>query len=473
MFRRLLAVAVFALPTRASAQAAREGFALDRYHAPPSIEDGLGRERPDTLGHLRPSAALVVDYGYAPLVLGQGGDAIGNVVGHQVVGHVAAALGILDRFQVDLDVPVTLFQSGDDPAILAFHDGQPVGARTFEAPGSFAMGDPAIGGSVLALGEKTGPQIGASLAFPLPLGSQEDLASDGGFGMRLRADGALVGDGGSIGAGLGFARRPRRAFEPGVLETGNEITFDLGAYLSVTDDVEALFELGGATEFREAFASDETAIETLLGARMSLPPGLVIGVGAGPGLTRAVGVPTLRAVVEVGFAPARAAAPVGRTGPSPEEEDIIGPAATDRDSDGIPDERDLCPVDAEPTNGVDDEDGCPDTVRLEDGRIRLIGGIAFEHGTDQTTAESQQVVEELAALLVAHPELASVRIQGYGDERDGSRQDLALATSRARAVRARLVEMNVDEGRLGARGVPGEPSHSGGHIEVVVVEGGP
>jgi outer membrane protein OmpA-like peptidoglycan-associated protein len=470
MIRGLVAVLV-ASPTAAFAQPAREGFALDRFHAPPSVEDGFARERPSTLGHLRPSASLVADYAYAPLVLAQGDASVGNVVGHEAALHLALALGILDRFQAEVGLPLTVFQSGDDPALPVSVGGVPVRAQTYDAPGRFAVGDPTVGASVLAFGEETGPQVGASLAFPIPVGSQEDLASDGGFGMRLRADGALVSSGGSIGLGLGFARRPRRAFEAGVLETGNELTFDAGAYVSVADGVEAGLEVVGATLVRDAFASDQTALEALLGARVALPMGLVVGVGGGPGLTRAAGTPTVRALLTVGFALPRPPKPEERTGPRPEEEDIIGAAPTDRDADGIPDDRDLCPVDAEPTNGMDDEDGCPDTVRYEDGRIRLMGGISFAFGSEEIAAESIQTVEELAALLGAHPEIASVRIQGYGDERDGSRADMALATRRARALAARLVELSIDEGRLQTRGVAGDPEHGSGHIEVVVVEG--
>ena len=51
-----------------SAQTA-EGFRLDRYLAPPTTEDGLALQLPTTLGDLRYSFGLVLDYAHAPLVL--------------------------------------------------------------------------------------------------------------------------------------------------------------------------------------------------------------------------------------------------------------------------------------------------------------------------------------------------------------------------------------------------------------------
>ncbi len=451
---------VLLAPAAAIAQA-RDGFTLDRYHAPPSVEDGLSRALPGTLGHLRPSAALAADYGLAPLVLAQGDDVavVGNVVGHQAVGRLVASLGILDRYQADLEVPVTVFQSGDDPAVRG---------ATFEAPDAAAAGDPAIGGSALLLGDaERGAQLGTALAVVIPVGSQDALAGDGGVGVRAQALFAWLSPSLGLGANLGFARRPAREYDD--IRTGSELLFDAGTYIPL-GDIRLSAEISGATLASDAFSPRRTPVEALVGARWIHSSGIAVGAGAGPGITRAVGVPTVRGLVTVGWAPARPREE-GRVRRSNEEEDFVGPSAGDTDGDGLADDRDECIRDPEPTNGVDDEDGCPDTIRVEPERIRVLFPIAFQFGTDALTAESVQVVEEVAAVLASHAEIRVVRIQGHGDQQDGSRRDVALAERRARAVQAALVELGVDARRLRVRGQRGAPAHAAGYVELNIVEG--
>lgn len=460
--RGLLAALISLAPAAALAQA-REGFALDRFHAPPSVEDGLARALPGTLGHLRPSAALAVDYGYAPLVLAQGDDVavVGHVVGHEAVGRLVGAFGILDRFQAEVEVPVTVFQSGDDPAVRG---------ATFEAPEAFGAGDPAIGGSALLFGRaERGAQLGASLAVAIPVGSQDALAGDGGVGMRGHWLFAWLSPSFGLGANLGFAARPARRYDD--VRTGSELLLDAGAYVPL-GDLRLSAEIAGATLVSDAFSPRRTPLEALVGARWVHSTGIAVGAGAGPGIGHAVGVPTVRGLLTVGWAPPRPR----ETGPvrrSNEDEDLVGPAAGDTDGDGLDDDRDQCLRDPEPTNGVDDEDGCPDTVRVEPDRIRILFPVAFEPGTDALTAESIPVVEEIATVLASRPEIRVVRIQGHGDRQDGSRRDVALAERRARAVRDGLVELGVDSSRLRIRGERGAPRRGGGYVELTIVEGHP
>src|SRR5688500_19510128 len=103
-----LVAGLYLLLVAGSAAAQQEAFAIDRYHAPPSIEDGLALQLPRTLGENRWSLALTIDYAHAPLVLGEvNGDDEEAIVSSQLVAHVAFAYGILDRFEVFAVVPVT------------------------------------------------------------------------------------------------------------------------------------------------------------------------------------------------------------------------------------------------------------------------------------------------------------------------------------------------------------------------------
>lgn len=92
-------------------------------------------------------------------------------------------------------------------------------------------------------------------------------------------------------------------------------------------------------------------------------------------------------------------------------------------------------------------------VSLQQKAIRLRQPIEFEAGSANITRTSTAVVEEVAELLRAHPEAASVEIQVHTD--DGLDQTLALnlTRDRANAVRDTLIRLGVDGTRLRAVGM--------------------
>jgi outer membrane protein OmpA-like peptidoglycan-associated protein len=136
----------------------------------------------------------------------------------------------------------------------------------------------------------------------------------------------------------------------------------------------------------------------------------------------------------------------------------------DNDGDGIPDGEDGCPGQPEVVNGVEDGDGCPDEsgARVEADRIVLEETVHFEFGTAVLRADSLDVLEDVARLLVAHPEYARVEIRGYTDYQGDEDFNLQLSQRRADRIRATLVRMGVGEERLTAVGMgEGEPIAEG------------
>jgi hypothetical protein len=96
-------------------------------------------------------------------------------------------------------------------------------------------------------------------------------------------------------------------------------------------------------------------------------------------------------------------------------------------------------------------------VRLQEGRLVWRRPLRFEGTatgpTARLTAESRQLVDELATLLGQHPEIDRVRIEAHWDSGIGREAALALTQSQADAVAQALVERGFPAQRLEAVGV--------------------
>lgn len=121
----------------------------------------------------------------------------------------------------------------------------------------------------------------------------------------------------------------------------------------------------------------------------------------------------------------------------------------DQDGDGVPDERDVCPEYA----GVDSEDaseaGCPARPCLsiiEPQAIHIMPKIYFATRAARIRPPSQPVLDEVARVLEAHPEL-QVAIIGHTD---GTEPE-SVALARARSVCDYLIERGVASAMLTVR----------------------
>ena len=137
-------------------------------------------------------------------------------------------------------------------------------------------------------------------------------------------------------------------------------------------------------------------------------------------------------------------------------QDDDGAPDPDNDGDGIPDGEDECPLEAEVINGVDDADGCPDegeeAVRVADGSIEIEERIYFDSDRATIKQRSFGVLEQVAAVMKARPEIGKVRIEGHTDGKGRALYNLALSQRRANAVRVFLIDRGVAAERLTARG---------------------
>ncbi len=124
----------------------------------------------------------------------------------------------------------------------------------------------------------------------------------------------------------------------------------------------------------------------------------------------------------------------------------------DSDHDGVPDGLDKCP--GTPPNTKVDAVGCPILFRTERGVERtavVLRGVNFETGQSALTPGSFTVLDQVAASLVANPEIR-IEIAGYTDNTGSASLNLRLSQARAAAVRAYLARKGVSPGRMIAKG---------------------
>lgn len=123
----------------------------------------------------------------------------------------------------------------------------------------------------------------------------------------------------------------------------------------------------------------------------------------------------------------------------------------DRDGDGVNDEEDQCPDSAGPV----ENHGCPlpkiiaPTVR--DSVNFIAHNILFNPASDRLIDGSFSALDQLAGILLAHPEW-HLTIEGYTDNQGTPAGNLLLSQKRAAAVQHYLVQKGVAEARVEAAG---------------------
>ncbi|HEX3775205.1 MAG TPA: thrombospondin type 3 repeat-containing protein [Polyangiaceae bacterium] len=272
-------------------------------------------------------------------------DASGNTVAvplrDQFSMDYAFNIGVGDRLAFGLELPTVIDQDGTSESAI--------GATLPQT----ALGDLRLNLKAVLLpgGELGGFSVAALGAVTFPTGNQRSyIAEDAATGeLRLLSELRLIAIAVRATAGV----KVRGAEETFVGETfGHELPWGLG--ISLRPQALGIDEKGrwewnlethGAIAVTPKFgAGAESPAAIGLSARYA-PGALSLIAGAEVPLDSAVGVPSVRAVLGVGWAP----------------------RVHDQDHDGIPDDVDQCPELAEDKDGFEDSDGCPDFDNDDDG----------------------------------------------------------------------------------------------------------
>jgi outer membrane protein OmpA-like peptidoglycan-associated protein len=444
----------------ASAQSSTvKTFDLEQVMLTPGGQHSLLLSTGDTLSQGNLRLFLAAQYQHDPLVLMVEGQRQGSVVGHRIGSYLGVAYGINDSIEVALQVPVILRQWGD---LSSFPDFAPVAGTAFGSPmlqGRFVLARQ----SASALGD-----VGLNLGGALPFGSSSGLAHDPGAGLSLNAS---VG----VGRDVDVGTRLRVGGEAGVVVRQSErlssysqrVIDEVGTYATLGLSASTLGEgLRGELSGRVLvpFTQTSAAVQLLAGARYPLPSNLELFALAGPGFGRLPGNPSFRAFVGMTFSPLGASrakkAPEGTPGPPAPVEPRCPPPPPQAECPACP----TCPAPAPPAPEVAKKEPCPagnegaKKAVLTATRIEIKEQVLFATGKADILAPSFPLLEEVAGILKAHPEITRLRIDGHTDNRGPHEYNVALSQSRSEAVLRFLVERGVAAERLEAKGFgPDQP----------------
>ncbi|MDY7226324.1 OmpA family protein [Hyalangium rubrum] len=493
----LLALAALLWGTAALAQSqgVLPSFELERLELNPggmgSLLVGTGELLPD--GDYRLS--LTSHYESNPLVLFRNGSRLGAMVGYRATAHLGAAYGLWDRFEFAAQIPVVLSQRGDDLT--------PYGAGIPRR--GLSLGTPMLAARVKLLSEADSDTV--DLAFGVQgsprLGSNQALARE----MRV-APTVMVGRRltdslrGAFSAGVMW--RPRVVLTPDENiqdELGHELR--LGAVLaSMGRRLRGELAVTGSIPFRR----EGYSFETMGGARLPLTPAVEAYAMAGLGFGSAPGTPDYRVLLGVAFGRS-----VPACGPGGENDPRVCPEM-DGDGDGVANGDDTCPtekglVDAggcvpkdwegpvlaeEPSDSLDgqevtvaqgtdepavdtdgdslldSQDSCPDevgppdnmgcpvftepVVSLQKDRIKLTDTVHFDYDQATIQPRSYSLLDKVARILVTHPEIVRVTIEGHTSDEGTANYNRGLSQRRAEAVRDYLAGKGVTLERMEPKG---------------------
>ncbi len=471
-------LALFA--TNASAQS----FRLDHFRAVERPDDGFGVRRINELGHLRWSGLVTADYAHDPLVIeGRRGaqKQLQTIVRHELVLKLDLSLALWDR---------ALVFAGFDAVPLLKGPSMPANFPISRAGGG-GFGDLSVGVRASVWGAADDFfSLAAQVALIAPT-SNGAYRGEGGVAVRPELIAQLLPKYVRINANVGFLIRENQPLLNA--KAGDELHWAVGAGYPIDEHFEALAELWGGYTFNNVTARTATPFEWLLGGKYNWR-GLYAGLAAGTGFTHGIGSPDARVVAQLGYLSPKDVdrdhdGIADRNDACPEQpedrdgfEDEDGCPELDNDHDAIPDVSDACPLDAEDRDDYADEDGCPDPDNDNDGirdgadacpndpgppasngcpgqtsvetenALHVLEQVHFENNKAVILAESVPTLEQVKALLEAHPEISAVRIEGHTDSVGEDDRNFVLSKARAAAVGSWLVAHGIDKKRLAAWG---------------------
>lgn len=326
------------LATSTASSAEQPSLALNRFDPASAGDRMFAVPSPFVAGSLTPHFMLVGDYAHNPLLVSTAktDQVVGAVVSSQFFIHLNATFALWNRLNVNINAPVALQQSGDNPAR---------GDQSFLSPSKTQFGDLRVGLRLRIFGEYNDAfqaAIGGSLW--LPTGASNSFVSDG----RIRGMPHLIVGGRtpsvvwSFMTGMEF--RPTQQFAS--VSQGSMVKLGAGFGILAGDDNQFQIgpEINAALTLEDASARTSN-LEAMVNARYRVVRDFELGLGVGPGLSKGIGTPDVRAVAMLAY--------------TPRQKEAAKVVVTDRDRDGIFDLQDACPDIPGPPNQDRTKHGCP------------------------------------------------------------------------------------------------------------------
>ena len=128
-----------------------------------------------------------------------------------------------------------------------------------------------------------------------------------------------------------------------------------------------------------------------------------------------------------------------------------GCPAPDRDGDGVPDSIDNCPD--EP--GTVENHGCQEAqlVVIGAGKLEILEKVYFRTGSARLQKRSWALLDNVAQVMKAHPEIELIRVEGHSDSTGSLKFNMRLSKKRAdTVVRYLVAKGKVSKDRLISEG---------------------
>ncbi len=485
-----LASATTGARARADDPAAR-GFDADPFTFTPLLESDFTVNTAEVPWQRSYGATLLVGYLNGLIPWKSGTETIGYVVPNRLTLQLQGAYSF-GLVEVGLAVPAVAWQASNLSPLTSLGVSGPLVATIAVA----ALGDLRLVGKLPVL--NAGPHSLFRLALPVEAALLLDLELPTGNGQAFASNG-FVGtpsavvtvplDRVRLDAQLGYSFRAQQG-QYLQLVVPSAFDWGLGAAVDLPPAGEfsawkAIAEVSGQVpNGYDGSARYALPLEVRAGLRAALTAEIAAEVGIGTGFGGAYGREVFRAFVAVRWEHVNR----DRDGDGiPDDRDQCpdapGPAelagCPDRDGDGVPDYLDRCPDEKGPrelegcpdTDGdgvpdIDDKcplepgpaqnDGCPlgnePTVEIQAERLSLRDMIQFDFGKDTIKPESGHILDDIAAILLSHPELVLIRVEGHTDIIGTAAYNQGLSERRAAAVVTALVARGVEPHRMVAAG---------------------
>ncbi|RDV38170.1 hypothetical protein DV096_10170 [Bradymonadaceae bacterium TMQ3] len=461
-----------------------------------------------TFEHRQIYGGVMFNSASSPLVLEYEDGGREEVISNQIAAHLSAGIGLFDRYQVELALPIYPINWGYDQE------------REFR---KFGVGDLVVRGKahlLSAADDRFGLAAGLDLSVPtgdqdVYLGSRTVTATP-----RVMADYRLDTPAGGLLLAANLGARLRGTDDVHDTRIGPNLSYGVGAELEAIAEV--LFvgaELYGSAVLTEP-ARAKSPLEALVGVRWAATETWSFTFAAGGGLVGGIGSAAQRGLIGVSYRTApetddevvssetivcEVDAPPGYEGPRdaqgcPMEEeqgcaslsedwqgavDDEGCPILDQDGDGIPDSEDACPTEPQDFDGlggahgcpVEDVDGdgvldvddrcptepglqlhqgCPPPVKKavrEGDEIRILDKVYFQTDKAVILDDSFELLDQVALVLRTNSDIMLIEVAGHTDSRGDADYNMMLSEERAKAVREYLVNQGrIDASRVVARG---------------------
>jgi len=410
----LVAATLLAAPARAQTP----GFEATHFHPSDTTGGYFAVDGASVAPHLGFGLALWSQWAHRVLVLRDASGAVpsgGEVLGQQVALDLIGSFALWERVELGIDLPYVPRQTIDDTLV-----------GLTSTPSQTGFGDLRIDLKVRALAAELRPQhhllFAIAAGLRVPTGDATSFLGESGVVGHPRLVLEWRHPRASAAINLGAVVRGTRTF--GDLLVGSQLSLGAAARVVAGAGFELMAELrslvGVPLPDGQAFTARDAPVELDGGVVYRAPFGLAISVAAGGGLTRGYGEPDARVILGVTFSsPTKYGEfpPPPPPPPPPAAPPPAPPPASDRDGDGVPDDRDRCPDQA----GSAANDGCPDVDSDGDGLVDRLDKCPFEpeiyngHDDDDGCPDAGAPILDVAVPnLTPHVPFDGAKLEGNG-----------------------------------------------------------